>query len=119
MADDARAQALMGQLVDELKERGLEVAAKLPALTATNPAARVDALSPGLVQQVLLRFLEGRGFTWCWVWPGFRSAERGAPKPAPDIEPMCPADDIVRAADLLANVLRLRDDELDGDRGDV
>lgn len=116
---DARAQALMDRLVAELQERGFETAVKLPALTVRNPATRVDVLSPGLVQQVLLRFLEGRGFTWCWVWPGFRAAGREVPTPPPEVESMCPAEDIMRAADLITNVLRLRDAEPAGGVGDV
>jgi hypothetical protein len=113
MREDALAQAYMDQLVAALTRRGLKVAAKLPALTVRNPAVagqdpRGALLSPGLSQQILIHPYEGRGLTWCWLWPGERPAERGAPTPAPEVEPMCPAAEIERAASLIANVVSVR-----------
>jgi hypothetical protein len=59
----------------------------------------------------------GSGLTWCWVWNPLRPAERGAATPEPEIEPMCEAADITRAAYLIANVVRLREEQpaRDGD----
>jgi hypothetical protein len=120
----ADAQAYMGQLTAALKDRGLQVAAKLPALTVRNPAVSGSdpqgrALSPGLTQGVLIRNYKGRGLTWCWVWPGMPPAERDAPLPSPEIEPMCPAEQIERAADLINNVVRLRETQLVAGGDDV
>jgi hypothetical protein len=116
---DARTQVYLDQLVAGLNGRGLQVVAKLPELIVRNPAVSGDgpegrAMSPGLGQKVLIRNEEGRGLTWCWVWPSLRSAERGVPTPPPEIEPMCPAEQIERAADLITNVVCLRDPELVG-----
>ena len=124
MFDAARAQVYLDQLAAELEGRGLMVAARLPALSVRNPAVagtgpRGALLSPGMRQQVLLRDYEELGLTWCWVWPGLRPAERDAPTPPPEVEPMCPAEEIERAADLITNVVRLRDTELAGGVSDV
>jgi hypothetical protein len=124
MFDAARAQAYLDRLAAELEARGLKVAAKLPALTATNPGAagrdaQGKAMSPGLKQSVLIREYEGAGLTWCWVFEALRSAERGVPTAPPEVEPMCPAGEITRAADLIANVIRLRDTEPAGGLGEV
>jgi hypothetical protein len=114
MPDSRDAQAYLDQLVAELESRGLHVAARLPALAVRNPAVagtdpRGARLSPGMTQQILIRDYEGRGLTWCWVWPGPESGERGAPTPEPEIEAMCPASEIELAADRIVNVVRLRD----------
>ena len=111
---NAAAQAYMDKLVAELRARGLEVAAKLPAMTVRNPMAsstdpRGRALFPGLTQQVLIRWVRESGLMWCWVWRGFRPVERDASESEPEVEPMCHAKDIERAAELIANVVRLRD----------
>ncbi|MCW2944468.1 MAG: hypothetical protein JWR24_1185, partial [Actinoallomurus sp.] len=108
MPEEALAQAYMDQLVAALEARGLEVEAKLPALTARRPGVtgtdpRGDILSPGMTQHVLIRLYEGRELTWCWVWPGPDSGERGAPTPEAEVEPMCPAADIEHAANRIAN----------------
>jgi hypothetical protein len=112
MAEETLAQTYMDQLVAALRARGLQVAAKLPALAATHPGVagidpRGELLSPGLTQHVLIRDYEDRGLTWCWIWPGLDSGERGAPTPEAEVEPMCPAADIEQAAAKIANVLRV------------
>lgn len=124
MSDVTRAQAYLDQLVAELENRGLEVAAKFPVLAVRNPAASGEdpqgrAMSPGLGQRVLIRDEEGRGLTWCWEWPGMRPAERGAATPEPEVEPMCPAENIDQAANRITNVVRLREPELAEGGGDV
>jgi hypothetical protein len=104
MSDDAIAKGYVDRLVDELRRRGLRVAAKLPALTVMNPAlSGVDSKG----QQVLIRHCEGRGLMWYWVWPGLRPALRGEPMPKPEVEPMCPAEEIQTAADRITKVVRL------------
>lgn len=115
-SDDACAQAYMDQLVAELRRRELLVAAKLPVLTVKDPA--VSSQDPD-GQQALIRNHEGHGLTWCWVWPSLQPAERGALTPPPEVEPMCPADETIRAADLITNVVRLRDPQLAVSAGDV
>jgi hypothetical protein len=110
------AEAYLRELVAVLLDRGLVVAAKLPALTVKNPA--VSGQDPK-GQQVLIQYYEGRGLYWCWVWPGLHSGERGAPTPEPEVTRMCPAEDIVEAARRITNVVRLRDTELAGNGGDV
>lgn len=105
MSDDAIAQGYVDRLVAELERRGLRAAGKRPALTVKDPALTgVDRRG----QQVLIRNLPGKGFTWCWVWPGLRPATLFETVPPHEIEPMCPASDIERAADLITNVVRLR-----------
>jgi hypothetical protein len=111
-----RAEAYLRELVAVLVDRGLVVAAKLPALTVKNPA--VSGQDPK-GQQVLIRYYEGLGLFWCWVWPGLHSGERGTPAPPSEVEPMCAAGYIQRAADLITNVVHLRDDELARSSGDV
>jgi hypothetical protein len=114
--EQQRAQRYLRQLVAELLDRGLLVAAQLPALTVKNPA--VSGQDPK-GQQVLIRYYEGRGLFWCWVWPGLHSGERGAPTPPAEVEPMCPAGEVLRAADLITKVVRLRDGEPAGSSADV
>lgn len=116
-SDEATAQDYLDQLAAELRDRGLRVAVKTPALTATNIAVTSqdrpsEATSLRLCQSVLIRHFEGLGFYWCWVFPSMRSAVRGVPTPPPKIRPMRRASDIVGAADRIVNVVRLQDDEL-------
>jgi hypothetical protein len=115
-AEDAEQIAEIGNRLRELAAAlmscGLKVVIRAPAMTVSNPAAsdtdspRGKHLNPGLSQSVLLRQAE-EGLTWCWVWPAFRSAERGAPTPPPEVEPICAAADIEQAAARIANVLRV------------
>lgn len=110
------AERYLAALVAALEDRGLRVAAKLPALTVKHPAsARHDRQG----QQVLIRDIDGRGLAWFWVWPGLRSGERGEPDPEPEVEEMCPARDVERAADLIKKVVVLHRPELavTGDSG--
>jgi hypothetical protein len=112
----ADAKTHVDRLVCELEKRGLEVAARPPVLAVKNPrVAGTDAhgrlMSPGMTQEVLLLDDEDRGLTWCWVWPGMRSGERGVPDPPPQIEALCPAGDIQFATDRIVKVVRLRDPE--------
>jgi hypothetical protein len=44
---------------------------------------------------------------WCWVWAAPKPAERGAPTPAPEYQPLSPADDIEQATAKIVNVLRI------------
>jgi hypothetical protein len=86
------------------------------ALVVTNPGVTgIDAvgraMNPGLGQQIVLEEWPERGLCWCWVWPAWRPAERGMPVPEPEIEPICPADDVDFAAARIANVVRLRDND--------
>jgi len=111
-----RAEAYLSELVAVLLDRGLLVAAKLPALAVKDLA--VSGQDPK-GQQVLIRYVKGLGLFWCWVWPGLRAGERGAPAPEPEVEPMCPAEYIEEAARLITNVVRLRDDELAVSASDV
>ena len=106
VADTTDAQPYMDQLVALLTKFGLRVAAKLPALSVKDPA--VSAQDPR-GQQVVIRNYEGLGLTWCWVWPALRAAMFGEPTPPPEVEPMCPAEEVERAARLIVNVVRLRD----------
>jgi hypothetical protein len=99
----------MDRLVAELRERGLHVAAKLPVLAVMKPA--VSGQDPQ-VQQVLIRNCECHGFTWYWVRPGRRPALLGEPMPPPQVEPMCPAEEIRTAADRISNVVGLCSPEL-------
>jgi hypothetical protein len=115
MSDLTTAQRYVELLAAALGARGLEVAGKLPALTVRNPAVAGQdpygkAMTPGLSQDILLHLDESRGWTWCWVWPAFRSAERDVPTPDPEVEPICPAADIDFAADRIAGVVRLAGD---------
>ena len=106
---DLIAQRHMDQLVAKLTECGLRVAARLPALTIKNPA--VSSQDPH-GQQVVIRNYEGSGLTWCWVWPASRAAMFGEPTPPPEVEPMCPAEEVDHAARLIVNVVRLRDPQV-------
>lgn len=124
MLDSRLAESYLNRLKAALWERGLEAGIRTPALTAKNPAIKGQGsigavMCPGLSQKVMIRDLEGRGLTWCWVWNPLRPAERGAATPEPEIEPMCEAADIAQAAYLIANVVRLRDEHSAADGDDV
>jgi hypothetical protein len=111
MVDPALSQTYLDRLQKALNERGLETDICAPALVAKNPAvigtdARGSLLSPGLAQKVELRELEGHGVWWCWIWAAPKPAERGAPTPAPEYQPLSPADHIEQAAAKIVNVLR-------------
>jgi hypothetical protein len=119
IADAASAQACVERLTAALRSRGLVVTAKSPTVSVRNASvagegAQGKTMSPGLGQHVLICDYGDFGLTWCWVWPGLRPAERDVPTPPPEIEPMCPAAEIERAADLITNVVRLRDSEVAG-----
>jgi hypothetical protein len=116
MTDAATAQRYLDQLTVALQARGLKAVAKMSALSVRNAAVtgqdpRGEAMTPGLSQGILIRNYEGRGLTWCWIWPALRPAERGVPTPPPEVEPICPAPDIQFAADRIANVVRLHSEE--------
>jgi hypothetical protein len=102
---DERA-AYLAALAAALAEQRLNVSQGLSVLLAANPAASADdprgqAMSPGLRQQVAcLRRDDGRSrWWWFWTWPG-----PTADSP-PDLEPLCPAEDIGTAAQAIARVL--------------
>jgi hypothetical protein len=124
------AQMYCDRLTTALEDRGLVVKAlqcereghgaparkQVLALVVTNPGvggidAAGRAMSPGMGQQIVLEERPERGLCWSWVWPAWRPAERGTPTPEPEIEPICPADDIDFAAARIANVVRLREKE--------
>ncbi|MGP4024190.1 hypothetical protein [Actinomadura sp. 3N407] len=99
-----RASALA--LVDALEARGLvaEVWGH-GAVRVRNPAGEPDtddpqgqAFAPGLRQEVLCRHHQGV-LWWLWVWSG---PTRDA---VPELEPLCPVEDTVTAAEALARVL--------------
>lgn len=90
-----------------LTMRGLQVRRQREdSLVVRNPAGGPDGsdhrgrlLSPGLRQEVACR-PDGSGrLWWFWVWSG---ATRTSP---PEYEPLCPAEQIERAADRVARVL--------------
>lgn len=75
------------------------------AVRARNPAGEPDAgdprgqgFAPGLRQEVLCRPRDGV-LWWWWVWSG---VTRSSP---PELEPLCPVEDTVTAADRIARVL--------------
>jgi hypothetical protein len=128
MLDSRLAKSYLDRLQKALSERGLEVGGhgletdvRTPALVAKNPAVigtdvRGTLLSPGLTQKVELRELAGHGaWWWCWVWAAPKPAERGAPIPAPEYEPLCVADDIEQAARRITTVLGVRDGDTTGE----
>lgn len=71
-------------------------------------------MNPGLRQDVMLQQAPDGGLVWCWVWEPQRPDKHGAAVPPPDIEPLCPADDIDEAARRIAAVLRHRGKPSDG-----
>jgi hypothetical protein len=53
---------------------------------------------------------------WWWgVWVAPKPAERGAPTPPPEYEPLCPADDIEQATRRITTVLGLRNGDTTGE----
>lgn len=112
MSDYARVQGL-DQLADELRDRGLKVTVKVPALTSANSAATnwdglSDPVSPRLCQSVQLRNSEDSGLTWYWEFAALPPAVRDVSMPPPDVEPMNEAKDIIGAADRVEKVVRLK-----------
>jgi hypothetical protein len=101
--------AYLVRLQETLCERGLQVSVSGCVLTATNPAV-TGRLSPGLGQKVLLDDLNGDGLSWYWIWPALRPALPTVEEQKPDIELICGASKIDRAAHLIARVVRLRDE---------
>jgi hypothetical protein len=112
VVDPTLSQTYLDRLQKALWERGLEVGVRTPALVAKNPSvvgtdAQGSLLCPGLAQKVELRELAGQDLWWCWVWAAPKPAERGAPTPAPEYQPLSPADDIEQATAKIVNVLRI------------
>jgi hypothetical protein len=120
MHDVTSVQPYLERLAAALRDRDLRVAINGASLKASNPAASTDdprgrAMNPGLTQDVMLRRAPDGGLMWCWVWEPRRSAECGAAIPSPpDVEPLCPADDIDEAARRIAAVLRHGGEPSDG-----
>lgn len=48
---------------------------------------------------------------WCWIWHRPHPAERDAPVPEPEIEPICPASDVDKAARLITKIVSGRIEE--------
>lgn len=106
-------EAYLERLAAALRDRDLRVAMNGALLRASNLAAGADdprgqAMNPGLSQDVMLRQVPDRGLVWCWVWEALRPTVYGAAMPPPDVEPLCPADDIDEAARRIAAVIRHR-----------
>jgi hypothetical protein len=99
-------KTLLYALASALIQRGLHVTvgrdatveARHPGVAGSTVVGR--ALCPGLRQTVALRPHEG-ALWWQWVWSG---PARDAP---PELEPLCPAVEIERAAERIAVVLAL------------
>ncbi|MUN41251.1 hypothetical protein [Actinomadura litoris] len=97
-------------LVDLMEERGFQsVIMGHGAVVVWNSAAEPDYYpetpdgpgelrGPALWQEVRTGRRADGGLWWFWVWPG----AYGEP---PELEPLCPAEDVVTAADRLAKVL--------------
>ncbi|MFD0900570.1 hypothetical protein [Actinomadura sediminis] len=94
-------------LAKEVQARNLEVVAvRAGSVRVRNPAGEPDqddpqgqAFSPGLRQEVVSRLWTDGVLWWFWVWSG---PTRNS---CAELEPLCPADDVVTAADRLAKVL--------------
>lgn len=105
-------KARLDELAAALTSRGLSVRVGASALMAWNPAAsqtddpRGQAMNPGLSQYVALAPDDG-SLHWYWCWTG---PTRDAPL---ETECMCPAEEIDRAAALIAKVLRVGDSDED------
>ncbi|WP_345435271.1 hypothetical protein [Actinoallomurus vinaceus] len=101
----------LDELSAALAERGLTVRIGTGALVAWNPAAsRTDdpagrAMNPGLSQYVALCGHEDGSLNWYWCWTG---PTRDAPL---ETEHLCAAEEIDYAADLMAKVLRIDDED--------
>lgn len=86
-----------------LLARGLKVVVRSPVMTVSHPAAaetrdpRGCAISRSLTQSVLLRATT-EGLFWFWV----REAPAGQ---APQVKPLCPGEDILQAANRIAQAL--------------
>ncbi|MCO6009459.1 hypothetical protein NE236_31260 [Actinoallomurus purpureus] len=105
------AEEHLQRLAAALRTHGFTVTVSPPALIARNPDTDVTypkgaTTGNGLAQEVLLREQAGQ-LAWCWVWPGLRPAQHGAPTPSPEIEPIGPAEDITNTARLIAKVIRV------------
>jgi hypothetical protein len=102
----------LDELAAALRSRGLAVRVGTSALMAWNPAAsatddpRGQAMNPGLSQYVAIA-PDGGSLNWYWCWTG---STRDAPL---ETEYMCPAEEIERAADLVARVLHVEDTDRD------
>jgi hypothetical protein len=100
--------ARLDELAEALRGHGLAVRTGTSALVAWNPAAsatddpRGQAMNPGLSQYVAIA-PDGGSLHWYWCWTG---PTRDAPL---ETEYMCPAEEIDRAADLVARVLHVED----------
>ncbi|WP_345433931.1 hypothetical protein [Actinoallomurus vinaceus] len=99
-------RARLEELAEVLRGRGLAVRIGTSALVAWNPAAsatddpRGQAMNPGLSQYVAIA-PDGGSLNWYWCWTG---PTRDAPL---ESEYMCPAEQIDRAATLIAKVLHV------------
>jgi len=103
-------QVAIAALVAELEARGITakpmsrnaVLATNPAGDATTSDPRGKAMNPGLSQEVVC-LVHGPDHTlwWFWAWSG---PTRDS---APDLEPLCPAQDPGHAAARIAHVLNL------------
>lgn len=97
----------LGALAAALERRGLTARVGAGALVAGNPAVshtedpRGRTMNPGLFQHVVLAGTEDGTPYWHWCWAG---PQRDSPL---EMEPMCPAEEVEHAADLIAKVLRL------------
>lgn len=111
IADTNLTQSYLNRLGKILEERGVRITINPPALIASNSALPSDPqgarLFRGLSQKIEIRHIDQCGLSWCWVWPGLRPPGHGVPTPPPEIERICPADDIHCAADRIVNVVRL------------
>jgi hypothetical protein len=95
------------ELAVPLLKRGLRVVIRTPVMTVSNPAT-ADADNPrGLVQSVLLRW-HGEGLVWFWVRPAPRDAIGTTQRP--EVEELCPGEDIHHAARCIAEALRVKPD---------
>ncbi|WP_460365826.1 hypothetical protein [Actinocorallia lasiicapitis] len=98
-------ETLLGMLAERLRAAGLVVAVDGMALIARNVrepegvTRAGKALHPGLNQEVRCQRRTSGELWWFWAWSG---AIRGAP---PELEPLCPAVEVMRAAERIAHVL--------------
>ena len=98
---EALSRALVARKLEVHTQAGARVRAKNAATAGSGPAG--EALNPGLSQTVECSTAEADGrLWWWWLWSG---PTRDAP---PELEPLCPADEIDLAADRIARVLAER-----------
>jgi hypothetical protein len=106
-AVEAARVALMASRLRELAAlliaRGLRVVIRTPVMTVSNPATANTDNPHGLVQSVLLRCTD-EGLIWFWVRLAARGA--GGTRQRPEVERLCPGDDIDQAARRISQVLR-------------